>query len=133
MPITRLTALGAACLFCLASALLAGTASAGTTTANLRVVNTAGTTLADQSQVTGDVTIRSDPGATCFGPGNEGSGNNVSVPGPSALGIVKDASDSNSALRPLSVTDAFSFGVGVCGIGGNTFNYGDTAFWYLKV
>jgi hypothetical protein len=133
MPIRRLTALGAACLVCLASALLAGTASAGTTTANLRVVNTAGTTLADQSQVTGDVTIKSDPGANCFGPGNEGSGNNVSVPGPSALGIVKDASDSDFALRPLSVTDAFSFGLGVCGIGGNTFNYGDTAFWYLKV
>jgi hypothetical protein len=126
MPIRRLTALSAACLVCLASALLAGTASAGTTTANLRVVNTAGTTLADQSQVTGDVTIKTDPGAKCFG-GAGGSGNNVNVPGPSALGIVQDAGLS------LSVTDQFSFGLGVCGIGGYSFHEGDSAFWYAKV
>jgi hypothetical protein len=107
-------------------------ALAGTTTAGVRVVNTAGTTLADQSQVTGDVTIKTDPGAQCFGPPG-GSGDDVNVPGPSALGIVKDASVSTAALRPLSVTDQFSFGLGVCGIGGFTFNQGDTAFWYLKV
>jgi hypothetical protein len=107
-------------------------ALAGTTTADLRVVNTAGTTLAEQSQVTGDVTIKTDPAAQCFGPPG-GSGESVDVPGPSALGIVKDASQSNAALRPLSVTDQFSFGLGVCGIGGYTFSQNDTAFWYLKV
>jgi hypothetical protein len=112
--------------------LVPSAAVAGTTTADLRVLNTAGTTLAEQSQVTGDVTIKTDPGAQCFGPPG-GSGDNVDVPGPSALGIVKDAADSNSALRPLSVTDQFSFGLGVCGIGGYTFDQGDTAFWYLKV
>jgi hypothetical protein len=31
------------------------------------------------------------------------------------------------------VTDQFGFGLGVCGIGGYTFNQGDTASWYLKV
>ncbi len=132
MPTTKLTKMGAACLSCLALAIVAAPASAGTTTAQLRVVNTAGATLADQSQVTGDVTIRTDPGATCFGPPG-GSGNNVVVPGPSALGLVKDTADSNAALRPLSVTDQFGFGLGVCGIGGFTFNQGDTASWYLKV
>ena len=132
MPTTKLTTMGAACLSCLALAIVSAPASAGTTTAQLRVVNTAGTTLADQSQVTGDVTIRTDPGATCFGPPG-GSGNNVVVPGPSALGLVKDTADSNPALRPLSVTDQFGFGLGVCGIGGFTFNQGDTASWYLKV
>jgi Domain of unknown function (DUF4430) len=126
MPNRRLTALSAACLVCLASALLAGTVSAGTTTANLRVVNSAGTTLADQSQVTGDVTIKTDPNATCFGPPG-GSGNDASVPGPSALGIVKDAG------LNLSVTDQFGFGLGVCGIGGYSFRQGDSAFWYVKV
>ena len=55
------------------------------------------------------------------------------MPGPSALGLVKDTADSNPALRPLSVTDQFGFGLGVCGIGGSTFNQGDTASWYLKV
>jgi hypothetical protein len=132
MPRTKLTITGAACLSCLGLAINAAPASAGATTAQVRVVNTAGATLADQSQVTGDVTIKTDAGATCFGPPG-GSGNNVNVPGPSALGIVKDASASNPALRPLSVTDQFGFGLGVCGIGGSTFNQGDTTSWYLKV
>jgi hypothetical protein len=125
--------MGAACLSCLALAIVAAPASAGTTTAQLRVVNTAGATLADQSQVTGDVTIQMDPGATCFGPPGGTPGKSVDVPGPSALGIIKDASASNGSLRPLSVTDQFGFGLGVCGIGGYTFNQGDTASWYLKV
>jgi hypothetical protein len=113
--------------------LLAPTAAAAaTTTAQLRVVNTAGATLADQSQVTGDVTVNTDPGAVCFGPPG-GSGANVTVPGPSALGIVKDASNSTAALRPLSVTDQFGFGLGLCGIGGFTFSQSSTASWYLKV
>src|SRR2546423_2819546 len=132
MPKKMLEPVGLACLLLLLSLSAAGSALAGTTTAHLRVVNTAGATLADQSQVTGDVSIQTDPGAKCFGPPG-GSGNSVNVPGPSALGIVKDASASDPALRPLSVTDQFGFGLGVCGIGGFTFNQGDSAFWYLKV
>jgi hypothetical protein len=132
MPYSKALRPGVACLAIFMSLLLPSVAAAGTTTAHVRVVNTAGTTLADQTQVTGDVTIKTDPGATCFGPPG-GSGNNVNVPGPSALGIVKDAADTNPALRPLSVTDQFGFGLGVCGIGGFTFKQTDTAFWYLKV
>ena len=132
MPFSRTLAPGAVCLALIAALLLATGATAASTTAQLRVVNTTGTTLADQSQVTGDVSIKTDPGATCFGPPG-GSGNTVNVPGPSALGIVKDASDTTAALRPLSITDQFSFGLGICGIGGSTFNQGDSAFWYLKV
>jgi hypothetical protein len=137
MPISSPTRPAFACLvFSIAFLSIALLAPAGaladTTTADLRVVNTAGTTLGEQSQVTGDVTIKTDPAAQCFGPPG-GSGDDVNVPGPSALGIVKDASVSTGSLRPLSVTDQFSFGLGVCGIGGFTFNQGDTAFWYLKV
>ncbi len=33
-------------------------------------------------------------------------------------------------LRPLSITDQFSFGLAVCGIGG--FEAGGSSFWYLK-
>lgn len=132
MPFSRTLWPGVACLV-LTSMLLAPTlASGATTTAQVRVVNTTGTTLADQSQVTGDVSIGTDPNAKCFGPPG-GSGNAVNVPGPSALGILKDASVSAPALRPISVTDQFSFGLGLCGIGGSTFNQGDSAFWYLKV
>ncbi len=126
MPIRTLTALVAGSLACLGAVVFAAGAGAATTTANVRVVNSAGTTLADQSQVTGDVTIKTDPNATCFGPPG-GSGNDVSVPGPTALGIVKDAGLS------LSVTDQFGFGLGVCGIGGYSFHQGDSAFWYAKV
>lgn len=135
MPIRRLTALGAACIVCLASALLAGTASAGTTTAHIRVVNTQGATLVDQSQVTGDVTIKTDPGADCFGAGTGGSGSNIAVPGPTALGILKDASETVAALRPLSTTDSFypAFGLGLCGVGNMAFHPGDKGFWYFKV
>src|SRR5919108_4032271 len=126
MPKRMLKPAGAAWLCLVVTSIAAAPALAGTTTAHLRVVNTAGTTLANQSQVTGDVTIKTDPNATCFGPPG-GSGNNVNVPGPSALGIVKDAG------LALSVTDQFSFGLGVCGIGGFSFHQGDSAFWYLKV
>jgi len=132
MPRTMLKTIPVACLVASALAVGATSASAATTTADVRVVSNTGATLADQSQVTGDVTINADPGADCFGPPG-GSGSPVSVTGPSALGIVKDASDSNGALRPLSVTDQFGFGLGVCGIGSFSFNQGDTSFWYLKV
>jgi hypothetical protein len=53
------------------------------------------------------------------------------VPDKTALGLVADALANASALRPLSLTDHFSFGLGVCGIGGQL--AGDPApFWYLK-
>lgn len=133
MPYSRTLRLGVACLAFIAVMLIPGAAMAATTTANVRVVNTAGTTLADQSQVTGDVTIKTDPGATCFGPTYGGTGMDRSLPGPNALGIVKDASESNGALRPLSVTDAFypDFGLGLCGVGG--FQASGNASWYVKV
>src|SRR3954451_21965989 len=124
MPYRKFKHLGVACLSCLALALAAGPApasAAGSALAHLRVVG--GPTLADQDQVSGDVTIKTDPGADCFGPPG-GSGQSAAVPGPSALGIVKAASDNNGALRPLSVTDQFGFGLGVCGIGGYTFDQG---------
>ena len=132
MPYSKTVRPGVVCLAVSLMLLAPTAAAAATTTAQLRVVNTAGATLADQSQVTGDVTINTDPGAVCFGPPG-GSGANVNVPGPSALGIVKDASNSTAALRPLSVTDQFGFGLGVCGIGGFTFSQAATASWYLKV
>lgn len=133
MPRTMLKTMGTACLLAIALAIPAASAGAATTTAQVRVVNTAGVALADQSQVTGDVTVGTDPGANCFGSGSEGSGMARFLPGPNALGIVKDAADANGALRPLSVTDAFypAFGLGLCGIGG--FQASGNASWYVKV
>ena len=133
MPYSNSLRLGVACLAFMSMLLVPGVAAAGTTTANLRVVTTSGTTLADQSQVTGDVTIKTDPGAECFGPGTGGTGMDRSMPGPNALGIVKDASESNGALRPLSVTYYYypAFGLGLCGVGG--FQASGSASWYVKV
>jgi hypothetical protein len=109
--------------------LACGVASAATKGADLRVVNSGGKTLAEQRQYTGTVRIRTDPGADCFGPPG-GSGDRVTVPGATALGIVRDALETDRDLRPLSVTDQFSFGLAVCGIGG--FEAGGSRFWYLK-
>ena len=98
-------------------------AAASTKGADLRVVNTAGKTLAEFRQYTGPTTVKTRPGANCFGQGTGGSGDRVTMAGATALGIVRDALGADHALRPLSVTDAFvddGFGLGVCGIGGFT-------------
>jgi hypothetical protein len=79
--------------------------------------------------MTSPASVRTDPGADCFGaPG--GSGDRVHVPDDTALGLLVDALGDVPALRPLSVTDQFSFGLAICGIGGKVAS-GD-GFWYLK-
>jgi hypothetical protein len=110
-------------------ALLAPAASAASVQVDLRVVETGGQTLADQTQFTDTVTFRTDPGADCFGPPG-GSGNNATIQGPTAMGAMIDASLADSDLRPVSITDQFSFGLGLCGIGG--YVAGGDKFWYLK-
>lgn len=132
MPYSRTLRLSLACLALIALLLGPGVAAAATTTADVRVVTSTNSVLADQSQVTGDVSVKADPGTDCFG--GTSTGGTYAIPGPTALGIVKDASESNAALRPLSFTDSSypAFGIGMCGIGG--FRGAVPApFWYLKV
>jgi hypothetical protein len=133
MPYRKLKMLGAACLACVALTIAVAPASAAENVlAHIRVVG--GPTLADQDQVTGTTSIKSDPNADCFGPGSGGSGNSVTLQGANALGIVKDASQTDSALLPISVTDSFysSYGsLGVCGFGG--YKASGSSFWYVKV
>jgi hypothetical protein len=99
--------------------------------AELRVVTTTGTTLAQMRQFTDTVSLRTDPNADCFGPGSGGSGRAVTVNGPTAFGAVADAAVTEQALRPISVTDKFGFALGICGIGERRADA--THFWYLKV
>lgn len=99
--------------------------------ADLRVIDPAGTTLAEHTQYTGKVRIKTRPGADCFGEGTGGSGDRVTVPRATALGIAEDASAWDRDLRPLQVTDSFDFGLGLCGFG-RTISP-ETGFWYLKV
>jgi hypothetical protein len=115
------------------SLLLPGAALAATIGVDLRVVNTAGRTLAEHRQYTSTVSVKTDPQANCFGQGTGGSGDRVQVNGATALGAVRDGLAWDGDLRPLSVTDAFlddGFGLGVCGIGG--FESQGSSFWYLK-
>ena len=70
--------------------------------------------------------IRTDSSSDCGG-----SGKVVTVPGPTALGILRYAETRVRALRPLSVSDQFSFGLFVCGIG--SFRGSATKFWLYKV
>src|SRR5436190_690097 len=60
-----------------------------------------------------------------------GSGQVKTVPGPTALGILPYAESRVRALRPVSVSDQFGFGLFVCGIG--SFRGDATKFWLYKV
>lgn len=91
---------------------------AGAGFVDVRVVDGDGSTLAEYRQVTGSTTVKSSPKATCFGEGNEGSGDRFDVRGRSIIGALVDAADHDKALSPLWITDKFndSFGPGLCGI-----------------
>ena len=134
MPIRSLCRPSGLVLACAVAMLMSIPAVAGakpkTVGADLRVVGPAGQTLAQLVQYTGTVKVPTDPGATCFGPGTGGNGDRVKLAGPTALGAVQDGSATVRDLRPLSVTNFFDFGLGVCGIGG--FQAEGPASWYLK-
>ena len=92
-------------------------AKSRTVPADLRVVDSAGKSLADGTQFSGPATIKTSKKADCFGPGTGGSGGRVEVPGSTALGQLATAGAAFPGSDPLSVTDAFDFGLGLCGIG----------------
>ena len=94
-------------------------AKGGGVAAKLRVLTTSGKVLAEEALSTGTASIPTSPKATCFGEGTGGSGRSVTIKGATALGLLAQAAKSDAALRPLLVTDHFSFGLGLCGVGGN--------------
>jgi hypothetical protein len=99
--------------------------------ADLRVVGAGGKVLAETSLRTGTTSVPTSPKATCFGKGTGGSGKAMQVKGATALGLLGQAAKSTSSLRPLLITDAFDFGLGICGIGGSEAT--KKLSWYLKV
>jgi Domain of unknown function (DUF4430) len=123
--------LAAACTLALAfTVLIAATAAAKGIPAQLRVV--AGQkVLADKALRTGTTAVPTSHAATCFGKDKGGSGKNVRIPGPTALGLLAQGARSTRSLRPLLVTDAFSFGLGLCAIGG--IEASGEGFWQLRV
>jgi hypothetical protein len=123
--------LAAACAPALALLLLTATvAAAKGTPAQLRVVD-GQKVLADKALRAGTTSVPTSPKATCFGAGKGGSGKSVRVAGATALGLLAQAARSTRSLRPLLVTDAFSFGLGLCAVGGRTAK--GEGFWQLRV
>jgi hypothetical protein len=99
--------------------------------ANLRVVSTSGKILAQETLTTGTTSIKTSPQATCFGTGTGGSGKSVTIKGATALGLLGQAAKSDSALKPMLVSDHFDFGLALCGVGGQVAK--GKGSWYLKV
>src|SRR3954447_12895222 len=116
MPSHLRTRLAAACALALIL-LLASVASAAAkkVEANIRVIGTGGKVLAEETMKTGPTKVPTSKRATCFGKGTGGSGKKYASGGPTALGLLADASKSVKGLSPLLVTDAFvdEFGLGI--------------------
>lgn len=119
-----LSAVAAAC--CALAA--AGPASAAPIPVDLRVESANGRALTADRYFTDATKIK-----TAKQPPNcNGSGKNKRLPGATALGTLVDGSLVNNRLDPLLVSDEFSFGLLVCGIGGANGN-GSSSFWLYKV
>jgi hypothetical protein len=99
--------------------------------ADLRVVGKGGKVLTEQTLSTGTTKITTSKKATCFGAGTGGSGGSATIKGATALGLLGQASKSTASLQPLLITDAFDFGLGICGVGKSVVS--GKASWYLKV
>jgi hypothetical protein len=132
MPRLIPSRLAAACALAFVLVLsTAAVAAAKGPVADLRVVNSAGKVLTEDSLAARSASVRTSPKATCFGAGTGGSGKPVTVTGPTALGLLILAARSTPPLRPLLISDSFSFGLALCGIGG--FSATSKLSWYLKV
>lgn len=130
MPRTMKLPTAAACALVLCLA-LAVTASAATTKANLRVVGTGNVVLAEASVKSANIKVKTSPKATCLGSGTGGSGKAVALQGNTALGLLANGAKTIKQLAPLSLTDHFSFGLGLCGVGKSVAK--GKASWYLKI
>ncbi len=100
--------------------LTAPAAQAKSKYADIRVVTSDGTTLADHRQYTDDVKVKTSVEADCFGESSPSSNSKYSLDSPTLLGALIDASKAEKDLKPLLITDAFfdDFGsFGVCGVG----------------
>lgn len=124
--------LAAACVLAL-SLTFAFTAVAGAKglKADLRVVGSGGKVLAEQTVPSADVSVKTSPKATCFGKGSGGSGENVQLKGNTAMGLLASGAKMIAALRPLLISDAFDFGLALCGIGSSVAK--GSSSWYLKI
>jgi hypothetical protein len=107
---------------------LAGPAAAASIPVDLRVEGASGRALTADSYYTDSTKIKTaKQPPTC-----NGSGKNRKIPGATALGTLVDGALVNSRLDPLLVSDEFSFGLLVCGVGGDNAG-GASSYWLYKV
>lgn len=118
------------CALALLLTLSTAAVAAARVAVDLRVI-AGGEVLTEQSLKTGTTAVPTSPKATCFGKADAGSGKGVTVKGATAFGALAQASKSTASLRPFRVTDAFSFGLGLCEVGG--YKATRKLSWYLKV
>jgi hypothetical protein len=132
MPRITPNRLAAACALALVLSLtLVSGASAKAFSAKLRVVGANGKLLTEKTVSTADTTLKSSPEATCFGKGSGGSGEPVTIKGTTAMGLLAHASLTTSTLKPLTISDHFSFALALCGVGQSV--AGGSSSWYLKI
>jgi len=113
-------------LGCLAPA-VAG--AEGKVRTQVRVVTHEGRIVADRFIATGSTQVPTSARATCFG-GSPTDGTRL-VEGATALGALADLSRKVEALRPMLVTNAFDFGLGLCSVGDSAPS--GEEWWALKV
>lgn len=123
--------LAACALAAILSLSIVASAAAKGLRADLRVAVAGGAVLAEKSVAARTTTVKSSPKAECFGKGSGGSGKSVSIRGNTAMGLLAAGSLSTPALRPLLISDAFDFGIALCGVGGKVAK--GEGSWYLKV
>jgi hypothetical protein len=109
----------------------AAVAAAKGPVADLRVVGAGGKVLAEDSFGAGTASVVTSPKAECFGKGTGGSGKSVTLTGPTALGMLIQASKFTAPLKPLLISDHFDFGLALCGVGGQVAS--GEGSWYLKI
>lgn len=109
----------------------AATAAAKGPLADLRVVGAGGKVLAEKTVASANLSVKASPKATCFGSDSGGSGDNVQVKANTALGLLLAGSRTIAALQPLLISDAFDFGLALCGVGSSIAK--GSSSWYLKV
>lgn len=115
---------------CIVLAFAAGAAAKGFT-AQLRVVGHGGKVLAERPVATATTKVKTSRKAECFGKGTGGSGKAVAIKGNTAMGLLARASKTTAALSPLLISDHFSFGLALCGVGKSVAH--GKGSWYLKI
>jgi hypothetical protein len=119
--------LSAAATVCCAFA-VAAPAAAASIPVDLRVEGANGRALTADRYLTDTTSVTT----TKQPPNCNGTGATKQLAGPTALGTLADGALVDSRLDPLLVSDQFSFGLIVCGVGGDNAT-GASSFWLYKV